>query len=67
MKEEAKVYEEIINYSIDNKKSITQSICDLLDRRIETLEKEIVDLKRDMNNSIDDLVFSGDEAKYKEL
>ncbi len=62
-----KEYEEIINYSIDNKKSIAQSMCDLIDKRIETLESEIAVLKDQINNTMDDVVFSGDDAAFKEL
>tara|TARA_R100000664_G_C2753232_1_gene140627 strand:+ start:2003 stop:2203 length:201 start_codon:yes stop_codon:yes gene_type:complete len=58
-------YENLVNYAIDNEKSMIESMCDLIDKRIETLEEEIAELKKNINNDIDDICFSGEEASYK--
>ena len=58
-------YENLVNYAIDNEKSMIESMCDLIDKRIETLEEEITELKKNINNDIDGICFSGEEASYK--
>jgi len=58
---------DVVDYAIENEKTLIESMCALIEKRIETVEHELVCLKSQIKGTIDDVTFSGEEAAYKEL
>ena len=50
-----KIPQEVINYCIDNKVSIEEGMIAVIDAKLEKAEKDVNILKKDVNNTMNDL------------
>ena len=49
--------EEVVNYCIDNKVSFAMGYIELIDEKLDKLDKELADLRKDVEFSIEDVRF----------
>ena len=49
--------EEVVNYCIDNKVSFAMGYIELIDEKLDKLDKELADLRKDVEFSIEDVQF----------